>query len=231
MKKLILLLSLVTCLIAQQNNRAVRAVERGFQNWGIGGGISLAVPDNGKNYYTNYNGYYYDQYGNPIGWNGWDYYWGGCTGVGFGVEVKVPIRFSIGKAGNIHYVPNLSWWGRPETVDYVYNTTYEDIKLYDQKVNINLFDVRYVPPVPKDFVVKPYLGFGLVGFELYTWSEENLTIKRKYKDTEFNIHQDIFVGAEFALQSGIWPYVEFKFTNGAVDDFLMTAGITIQARK
>ncbi len=220
----------ILILVALAFGASKKGSTKGYMGWGVGGGISLAVPDDGWSFHNWYDGYYdyYDYY---------DYNWWGCQGVGPGAELKGVIRFGIGKAGYIHYVPNVTWWGRWEDVNYLYPNwsdypnRSDDVKLHDHEVNINLSGARYVPPVPRSFPVKPYVGFGLLDFNIYTWRGKSETTNRKNKDTEFQIHQNFFTGAEFELDGNFWPYVEFKLSNGAVDDFQMTAGFTIQGRK
>jgi len=202
---------------------------KGYQGWGIGAGISLAIPNDGHSFDSWYNDYYWDHY-----WNGYAYYngyWWGCQGVGPGAELKGVVRFGIGKAGSIHYVPNLSYWGRWEDVNFRYSNRNDDIKLHDHQVNINITDARWIPPVPRSFAIKPYVGFGLLNFDVYTWKEKSTVNNWENKDTDFQIHQNLFLGAEFQLDGKVWPYVEFKLSNGAVGDFLMTAGFTIQGKK
>jgi len=172
---------------------------KGYMGWGLGGGIALAVPDDGWGFYNWYWGDYWKS----------DLYYGGCEGVGPGLEAKGIIRFGIGKGGFIHYVPNIGWWGRWEDVNYRY--TNESISIHDHDVNINLSDVRYVPPIPNSFPVKPYIGFGLINFNIYSWRGKSDLGKWKHKDTEFQVYQNFITGAEFDTKGNLWPYVEFKF--------------------
>lgn len=219
MKKVLWILLIASLLSAAEQNRAVRAVENGYQNWGIGGGLSLVVPENGwGKYFANQN-------------------------VGPGMELKGVVRFKIGHAGEVHYVPSINWWGRWDK--WGEEGQYTDVALNDWELNINLFDARYVPPMPKNVPIKPYAGFGLISFSIYHYSED--IGERVYywngwehdywggyynSDTRFKISQNFFVGAEFTpYRSDFWPYVEFRLTSGNVSDFIMTAGFTIQGRK
>ncbi len=223
MKKLIWILVIAVMLSAAEKSRAVRAVEKGYQNWGVGGGLSFVVPDNGKGlYYANQDG-------------------------GLGFEFKGVVRFSLGKAGSVHYTPSINWWGRIDKWGNEAHNT--DVSLYDWELNINLFDARYVPPVPKDLIVKPYVGVGLLAFSVYKFKEE-IGFNHQYwyrdhyyydsyyaqygyynKDTDFSLASNFFVGAEFEVSDAFWPYFELKLSSGNVNEFIMTAGFTIQGRK
>lgn len=213
MKKVLWMLIIASLLSAAEQNRAVKAVEKGYQNWGIGGGLSLVVPENS----------WWGVYSN--------------TGVGPGVELKGTVRFGLGNAGSVHYVPSINWWGRWDK--WGDKNLHNDVEISEWELNMNFFDARYVPPVPKDLVIKPYAGFGLLGFSIYHYKEEiginhNTPYHQGYtyiEDTDFEVIQNFFLGAEFTLNNGFWPYMEFKFSNGNVHEFIMTAGFTIQGRK
>lgn len=229
MKKILVILVMATLAFGAAKGRGAT---KGFMGWGIGGGLSLAVPEDGWSYDGYYRTYlndfdiHYDEFGRPI--YSWDY-WNGCGGVGPGTEVKGVIRFGIGKGGYIHYTPSISWWGRWENVDFAY--TNESVRLHDQEINFNLTDARYVPPIPRTCPVKPYVGFGLLNFGIYTWKEKYNRSGHKNHDNDFNLHQNFFLGSEFELKGDLWPYVDFRMSNGAIDDFVMTVGFTIQGRK
>jgi len=204
MKRLLLVLVLVSLLYAQESS------DDGYKGWAVGGGLSLAVPDDGWGYYGNKN-------------------------VGPGVELSSLIRFKIGKAGWIQYSPSVNWWGRWDSWgDDSKNT---DVDLVDWELNFNVTDVRYAPPVGDEFLLKPYIGFGLIGFSIYYFKEEFGSAAWPHvgdyhnSDTDFAPMQNFFMGTEFDTGSDMWPYVEFKLSNGDVDDFLVTVGFTVQHNK
>ncbi len=213
MKKVLLVFVFALMLFAQSG------VDNGYKGWAIGGGLSLAVPDDDQ--WQDYG--YYQHFAN--------------TGVGPGFEVSSVIRFKIGKAGWVHYAPSVSWWGRRDS--WGDGSQYTNVELADWKLSFNISDVRYSPPLKEDFVLRPYIGFGLFNFSLYYYKEDvgrsvyysNGYVGSYYSsDTDMSLMQSIFIGTEFDTGGKVWPYVEFKGSNGNVGDFLATVGFTIQQK-
>ncbi len=221
MKKVLLVFVFAVFVFAQNS------ADKGYRSWAIGGGLSLAVPND--DWYDDgyYNGYYNDGY----------YQYFAHNGGGVGVEVSSVIRFKIGKGGWLQYAPSVSWWGRWDSWNEgAYNNS---VDISDWKLSFNIADVRYSPPIREDFFLKPYVGFGLFNFSLYHYKEEIGTgiVAGDYygkgyynKDTDYSLMQSIFIGTEFDTGGKVWPYVEFKGSNGNVGDFLATVGFTIQQK-
>ncbi len=234
MKKVLLVLVSVVMLFAQSS------VDNGYKSWAIGGGLSIAIPDDDW-----YNGHYDGNYS----YDGYYYYSDGyfdfysLNGAGIGAEISSVFRFKIGKGGWIQYAPSVSWWGRWDSWNTgIHNNS---VAISDWKLSFNIADVRYAPPVPDDFLLKPYVGFGLFNFSLYHYKEEigggiiggdhygNEYYRNGYynSDTDYSLMQSIFIGAEFDTGKSLWPYFEFKGSNGNVGDFLVTVGFTVQHNK
>jgi hypothetical protein len=226
MKKIVVLLALlfVASVTVGAEKKATKAVKKGYQGWGMGGGLSFVVPDNGWGvHFVNQN-------------------------AAIGAEFKVAARFSLGKGGKLHYAPTVGWWGRLDSWGDEAQHNYVD--LYDWELNFNISDVRYFPPVPKDFAVKPYVGLGLLSFTIYKYKEEigsqydwvnsydyynGWYIDNRdgyyYENTSFHVAQTFTIGAEFELKSSMRPYTEFKLSNGNVSDFAITVGFTVLGKK
>ena len=209
---------------------AAKSGGKGYEGWALGGGVSLVVPKAGAGiWFVNQN-------------------------LGPGLEFKGVARIGLGKGGKIDIMPNLTFWGRWDTWGNEAQKNY--VSLYDWELNINITDFRYLPPVPDDFAIKPYVGFGLLSFSIYQYKEEigeNYSWDGYYwapgedynwwwneygrhgsyfeRSTNFKVSQTFMVGADFELKGKFWPYVEFKLTNGDVSDFAMTAGFTIYTKK
>ncbi len=224
MKKLFIALLLIsTSFVAGQSTSSKRN-STGFQSWGIGGGLSLVVPNSGwGTIYSNEN-------------------------IGPGTDINGVVRWRLGRGGSIHYTPTINWWGRWDSWGNEGKETHVD--LYDWELSMNISDIRYVPPVPKNLVVQPYIGLGLLSFTIYQFEEVvgkyhrpnwwHTTYAGDYwylngggfydKKTDFRVAQTFTLGAEFQLRSDLQPYFEFKLTNGNVSDFSMTLGFTVRGR-
>lgn len=204
MKRVVLFLLIAFLSLQAQSTQSTATT--GFQNWGLGGEISIAVPDNSWGvYYT-------------------------IPGVGPGVAVRGVVRWKVGAGGFIQYSPSVSMWARWNHWGDQSNHT--NVSLNDWELNFNITDVRYLPPIPDNVAIKPYVSLGLIGFSIYHYKEEigSADYVGAYynSDTDFAFSQTFALGAEFEVDGNLWPYFEFKFSSGDIGDFVTSIGFTVQ---
>jgi hypothetical protein len=156
-------------------------------------------------------------------WDDWRYDGGdGVIDFGFQLGAHANIGLLQTRAGNFHYAPAINvWFGTDED--------FNGDDHFAAEIGLNIFDVRYYPPLPATIAVRPYVGLGpLIAIQIYTidnWFTPGVRYSEAEPDAEFNI----CAGADIPLGASVF-YGEFRGKVGDWDAFKMGLGLTFSLR-
>lgn len=150
--------------------------------------------------------------------------------IGFGAQGIG--EFDLGKIGVFQYVPSITYWRK--TMEYALSDEWK----YSQ-LCLNLFDIKYIFPIKKDLIFKPYAGLGptivinthhyewpvLTGFDIYGNPIYDLVDHTdRFTDGGFNI----FAGCDFQFSPKVVPFVEVRMCASAWSAFKLTFGANVR---
>jgi len=154
--------------------------------------------------------------------------------LGFGFALGGHIEFRFDRIGAIQYVPTVAYWfSNDETSSTANFWTTENFD-HDAQLALNLFDLKYIPPLPIRLPISPYLGLGLtICIHFYEWSWTTYTpvgvvsSSGRGKGDDSSAGFNIFIGTDFPINDKWVPMVEFRYTaNRDVRVLRITGGIS-----
>jgi hypothetical protein len=149
---------------------------------GIGGGLGVAIVDGAE----------------PVD-----------GGVNF--DFHGDIAFDLGKAGELHYIPSLSFWvGNDENAYYDYTAL---------QFLFNAFDLRYYPPIPSS-PVRPFFGMAPTIVISHMNIEYFDEMRFDSDDSELSAGFNLYAGADFRLNSTLRLFTELRGTFGSDAPFV-----------
>lgn len=157
--------------------------------------------------------------------------------VGFGFASGGHIEINLGRFGAAQYAPTIAYWFANDKSTKTENGWVTESKDHDAGLNLNFFDIAYLPPVPKTLPIRPYVGFGptiCVNFGRWEWAVYNPdgdVTSSGSGDWDDGAHGgfNMFLGTEFPIKS-FTPYTEIRFTASRwryIRVFRLTAGFNI----
>ncbi len=154
--------------------------------------------------------------------------------LGFGFALGGHIEFRFDKIGAIQYMPTVAYWftnDKSSTTANLWTTEGFD---HDAQLALNLFDLKYIPPLPIRLPISPYLGLGLtICINFYQWSwttyapNGTVSSSSRGKGDDSSAGFNIFIGTDFPINDKWVPMVEFRYTaNRDVRVVRITGGIS-----
>jgi hypothetical protein len=146
------------------------------------------------------------------------------------------IGLSFGRAGKLQIIPSVCFWVKSDKKNWddINNRYIEEEYSYSQ-IALNLTDIKYTIPIPKDIFIQPYVGIGLLCFVINVkttdrtetdLSSGDVTIHPEQKDRGSNFCINLFAGTDFPVSERIVPFVEFRFTATPWQVFRIVGGIS-----
>lgn len=127
--------------------------------------------------------------------------------VGVNFHFHGDIAFDLGKVGELHYNPSLSFWvGSDENAMLDYTAL---------QFLFNAFDLRYYPPIPSSSPVRPFVGMAPTIVISHMNVEYLDEIRFDADDSEFSAGFNIYAGADFRLSSTLLLFTELRGTFGS----------------
>lgn len=154
--------------------------------------------------------------------------------LGFGFALGGHIEFRFEKIGAIQYVPTVAHWFANDVTSTTSNGVTTEDWDHDAQLALNLFDLKYIPPLPIRLPISPYLGLGLtICIHFYQWSRTTylptgaVFTSYRGKGDDSSAGFNIFIGTDFPINAKWVPMVEFRYTaNRDVRVVKITGGIS-----
>jgi hypothetical protein len=129
----------------------------------------------------------------------------GPVDLGLGGGFMGIVAFSLGRAGELHYTPNVDAWFGGDHFDHDHSIYQEHYDYTAGEIGINFADLRYYFPVP--IGVKPFVGLGPMMALEYQKQEHHYWMgpastgywveDENYHDWDPNVGFNLFGGIDF----------------------------------
>lgn len=153
---------------------------------------------------------------------------GGAFGFGFHGIVEM----SLGQIGIIQYNPSLCFWFNSPEETINASLKYEN---KNRQTSLNLFDIKYLFPVPESIFILPYAGGGLCiiidGWERITKATNTSTNQVTTTTTsgkDGHAGFNFYGGVDFPINDYLIPFFEIRFTATSNWAFKLTGGATFR---
>ncbi len=144
-------------------------------------------------------------------------------GVAFGFGFRGMAEFSLDRFGSIQYHPSFTFWFKGDDRTVPSATFYHEYEERFGQVSLNLFDIKYLFPVPNKIFIKPYTGISIlpcIVINTYSneWKQIENTTHRVLSsgeddtDSDADLGFNLFFGIDFPVSNRIVPFVEWRFT-------------------
>lgn len=136
------------------------------------------------------------------------------TGAGFNVSLVVPdgrlhptfgwgglmdLGFSLGKAGELHFFPNMEFWISGDERPGIDETYFE--------MSVN-GDVRYYFPISQRITIRPYGGMGVA--VIYEYQNLEYLHGRDRENTDIDVAVNFMGGIDIPFTSSVRGFTEMK---------------------
>ena len=144
---------------------------------------------------------------------------GGAFGFGFHGIMEIAVE----KIGVFQLNPSICFW-------FNSSKTNKLSKIYYRQISLNIFDAKYLFPVPKSIFVRPYCGGGLCilvdGWEEEVLLQNGITVSNS--DRNGSVGFNFYGGIDLPVSTVFIPYFETRFTAGDIWVFRLTMGCTFR---
>lgn len=145
------------------------------------------------------------------------------------------VELTFGRAGRLQIIPSIGFWNKSEKSNYTdaLNTLHEYRYKYRQ-VALNLTDIKYIIPIPKDIFILPYAGLGLLSIvvnvtrtkETETTIGGEITIHPEDRRSGSNLCLNFFAGLDFPVSDIVVPFAEIRFSATPWQVFRVLGGVS-----
>ncbi|MFP4417460.1 MAG: hypothetical protein ACOC41_02285 [Chitinivibrionales bacterium] len=150
---------------------------------------------------------------------------------GFEIGSHAGFAFDLGRWGQLHCVPMISWWFGGDQDE-------QELGYLVSEVDLNLLDYRYYFPSPTRYMVRPYIGAAPMGaitiyqqdFFSDSLNEEGERVVEEERDIGWDFGLNLLGGVDFAFTETFRMFTEVRIKRGDWDVAKLSLGFSFMVR-